>query len=461
MSLIKNKIKNDLEFQADYENFLYSSLLDNEKDVLNKILALLQASFKEVFVEGLDLFTEMNDSIEVDVLKMPQSKIMQRAQTINIESDSERYALVVEFSKLTFKINYIMVEFFIQKKEIKMAIIINDSLLNTIEKMESRFLEDLSPYYQSYLKKTSEQKEKLALMLNQNTNSNSMYTINTGDIFQNLKYEWKRYDRNFIQELEMTIHNLLMENDIVTAHYRKGENENYIINYRDIRYPRAQKEAENENNFPIPDFFLRFYETDSDYPSIVSYNENCIVPKDDDSFVKFFALKLSLTDEMEIKNFLEYQLEENFNKNKNEYKEFLELILIKYKEFLVNGKTDVITNKYIMEKLSDTQNEEIKNVQKEKSNSLSPIKWTNSTNKNDFVKIIYALHGAKLINNGEGEITKIVEQAATAFGVELSKSWQSNFSKSKNDQNADYDQTSVFDKMKTAYQDYLNKNRKN
>jgi hypothetical protein len=288
--------------------------------------------------------------------------------------------------------------------------------------------------------------------------------IDSGYIFQELEDQWEKYDRNFVKELESIFRRQAVKSKVVTYRYQEGEegaDDTYIVNYRDKRYPYDLQEAENEKNFPFPDYYLEPVRN-SQYPCIVSYWESRLVPRDDKDFVILFSLKLSLTDEMEIIDFLNFQLKNNFKSEKSKYKEFLELILIKHKEFLANGKTDVITNKYISEKLNIKQvKKKVIAASEEKRKPETLIKWTNNKNNNDFVKIIYALYESKLINNGEGEVTKIVEQAANIFGVELSKSWQANFSKNKNNQNNDYDHTIIFEKMKTAYLDYLNKHKKN
>lgn len=82
------------------------------------------------------------------------------------------------------------------------------------------------------------------------------------------------------------------------------------------------------------------------------------------------------------------------------------------------------------------------------------INWTGKRdNKNEFVQLIYALHEAGLINNGTGEITKIVDALAEAFNIKLSKNWQSNHSNSIHRQNRDYEPT-IFKTVQEAYQKY-------
>lgn len=84
-----------------------------------------------------------------------------------------------------------------------------------------------------------------------------------------------------------------------------------------------------------------------------------------------------------------------------------------------------------------------------------PIKWTSKKdNKNEFVQLIYGLHKAGLINEGKGEITKIVESLAGVFKIDLGKGWQANHSSSIHKAKNNY-QPPVFTKIKEAYQQYI------
>ena len=89
------------------------------------------------------------------------------------------------------------------------------------------------------------------------------------------------------------------------------------------------------------------------------------------------------------------------------------------------------------------------------------INWTGKKdNKNEFVQLIYALHEAGLINNGKGEITKIVEVLAEAFNIKLSKKgWTSNHSNSIHRQTANYE-PAIFKTLEGAYKKYSSSLRK-
>lgn len=83
------------------------------------------------------------------------------------------------------------------------------------------------------------------------------------------------------------------------------------------------------------------------------------------------------------------------------------------------------------------------------------IKWTSKKdNKNEFVQLIYSLHKAGYINEGKGEITKVVESLAGVFKIDLGKGWQANHSSSIHKAKNNY-QPQVFDKIKEAYHEYF------
>lgn len=87
--------------------------------------------------------------------------------------------------------------------------------------------------------------------------------------------------------------------------------------------------------------------------------------------------------------------------------------------------------------------------------SNNQIKWTGKKdNKNEFVQLIYGLHKAGFINEGKGEITKIVESLAGVFKIELGKGWQANHSSSIHKAKFNH-QPPIFDKIKEAYVQYM------
>jgi hypothetical protein len=83
------------------------------------------------------------------------------------------------------------------------------------------------------------------------------------------------------------------------------------------------------------------------------------------------------------------------------------------------------------------------------------LKWTGKKdNKNELVQLIYGLHKAGFINEGKGEITKIVESLAEVFKVDLGKGWQANHSGSIHKAKSNY-QPLIFHKIREAYHQYI------
>ncbi|MDP2174446.1 MAG: RteC domain-containing protein [Bacteroidota bacterium] len=156
-------------------------------------------------------------------------------------------------------------------------------------------------------------------------------------------------------------------------------------------------------------------------------------------FAKFTAYQCFI-------DFIREEFPEKYSKHENN----LNKKAIKAKQELISP----IPFKRNINKITVIENN---NIKLEKDTNDLIIKWTSGNSKTEFVKLIYALFNAKFINNGKGEITKIVEELAIAFNVELSKSWQSNFSKNKNYTNGGHDQLELFDKIKSAYEEYLKK----
>lgn len=123
---------------------------------------------------------------------------------------------------------------------------------------------------------------------------------------------------------------------------------------------------------------------------------------------------------------------------KNQYNQYYYLT----DEQLIKQPTKLIEKKIIKSLIIDNANPNI-------------IKWTGENN--DFYKLIYSLHKSKLLNNGDGDITKIVPIIASFLSIELSNSWQSSFSQHKNKNNNDYNHFELFDKLRESYKSILEK----
>jgi hypothetical protein len=119
------------------------------------------------------------------------------------------------------------------------------------------------------------------------------------------------------------------------------------------------------------------------------------------------------------------------------YEKFFAYLRHKEKAFNLNDKTNDRSNNEI------TANKKLK------------IQWTNGRNKNEFVKIVYALFHAKLINNGEGNITEIIKELDEFFNVGLGNNYNSNLSTHILDTSGE-NEMKIFKRMSDAFEHYAN-----
>src|SRR5258708_1311472 len=106
-------------------------------------------------------------------------------------------------------------------------------------------------------------------------NNEYAYKINTGYIFERLKREWRKYNRDFLkQDVEEALFCVLMDKKISTYSSDGGINAEFLEHYLNIRFPHELKEAEDLENFPFPDFFLK---EEKGLPCVVYYRELCEV----------------------------------------------------------------------------------------------------------------------------------------------------------------------------------------
>ncbi|MBL7837710.1 MAG: RteC domain-containing protein [Bacteroidetes bacterium] len=99
----------------------------------------------------------------------------------------------------------------------------------------------------------------------------------------------------------------------------------------------------------------------------------------------------------------------------------------------------------------EKQKQEVTQVQEKRKKETSKlVKWTDGKTKNNFTKLVYALHRAEFLENGNGEVTKMVDKLAPVFGIEMGD-WESNFSKGITEQGYAYDHGAFFDDLKNSY----------
>lgn len=168
------------------------------------------------------------------------------------------------------------------------------------------------------------------------------FQINTGYIFRDLKKYYKNYDRMFLVEVVEAAYQAIAYSSKKISVDFDGENGGYLDNYSLVRYPRDLGFASKHENFPFPEYFLRG-KRDCDYKVIVEYGMPYVLPKKNEYFDLFFALKFSIIDLMEAENFLQYHFKKTFKNDVAIFKIFIENICIKYDEFLAKKYTPIAT----------------------------------------------------------------------------------------------------------------------
>ena len=161
------------------------------------------------------------------------------------------------------------------------------------------------------------------------------------------------------------------------------------------------------------------------------------------------------------------ELEDDKTKNfASEFDKEFVLVKDKNKTELLEILAELAANSEFMNKLGGYKRSEAANKKIEEKSivaNFNNIQW-NKNNVTEFTQLIYALYEAGYLSNKEDERTKLVEDVAKIFNVKLTKSWQSNLSKSIHKSNNDYE-SKIFDKLKKSYMKYaenlLTKHKKN
>jgi hypothetical protein len=208
--------------------------------------------------------------------------------------------------------------------------------------------------------------------------NNDEFQINTGLIFTDVHENWKNYDRKFLKEIFQNALLIILQAKKIFSEIYDDASKSYFEHYSNVRYPKEREEANDITKFPFPNYFMRYHGPTDPIPSIIDFAENCIVERGSYYFDLFFALKLSTVDIMKTDDFLEYHLKESFGDNFNEFKLFLENILIKYKDFL-QDKHEIVVNRFIKQKekqaITDIKIEEGRNKESTLRRQVMAIKY--------------------------------------------------------------------------------------
>lgn len=223
------------------------------------------------------------------------------------------------------------------------------------------------------------------------------FHINTGDIYSSFYSRWEEIPRSYFEKMEESLYYILTKYKKVTFPWN-GDRNYFDSKHRQLaKYREMANDPENE---PFMRYFLYPKKAGGEF-DLIGYDQNCIISykEDKEYFDLFFSLRLFLLNEMKIFDFLNFQRELNF---KNEdFKTFLELLLVKYHDFLKNGKIEILLNKYISEKIPenaipDLQNEKTTKLKSEKNEKLKNN--TEYTQSRQVLAIYYFLIYLKIEN---------------------------------------------------------------
>lgn len=180
------------------------------------------------------------------------------------------------------------------------------------------------------------------------------------------------------------------------------------------------------------------------FPSMIelfnAFSENHLNPSSDHKDFDFlFALTMRQTPLKNLEVFLNFQ-KENYE---GDFNKFLHVILLDYSDLFKTGHLTLVQN-----------------WMNENPNTwTSSIHWTDGNRKVNFIKLVYALHSSKIINNGKGSFDKVLSDFAQLVNLKLGKNPFSNLSSEKQKRNADYNPYQFFDELKQSYQEYIEKER--
>ncbi|MBB3836991.1 hypothetical protein FHS57_000973 [Runella defluvii] len=151
--------------------------------------------------------------------------------------------------------------------------------------------------------------------------------IDSGFINSQLSYFKNEYPQDVLTLFKGSLMTLLIQKEIVTIAFSE-ENASII----------EQLDKENTADLAAMAFFRYWYEGGKldRKPYITHFSESCVVNKDEeifgfDSFDLYFALRLNLTDLMQVFSFLDFQLDRNFGGDFTQFKAYLEQLIRKYK----------------------------------------------------------------------------------------------------------------------------------
>lgn len=225
-------------------------------------------------------------------------------------------------------------------------------------------------------------------MIQIETESNHLFELNIGTI---LGLDYVENNNKISEILKVTTMALIYDKQI-NADIDTFLKANKIEHFEDIvkMYP-----ANYYNN-------KRKLDLNKKYKTYHFWIEEYITPNDL-GYDFFFAYKLKQMNLLKIDAFLNYQLEKYFDDDAQEFNRFLTLCYRKFKDV------------YIDQSKIDTINE-WKAIKEEEIKFYSKITYTGD--KTHFLKLMYSLYHAGLINHGKGPKIKTFKEISKFFNVD-------------------------------------------
>ena len=282
------------------------------------------------------------------------------------------------------------------------------------------------------------------------------YRIDTGWIFSYIHEHYKDFEREFLKnDFQNALVSILNSRKIYSNIFTESNS-----HYLERKFQIYVQELENDRNgdfFPFLDYYMRLKNPDDAFPSIVSFEESCVIENGEYYFDFLFALKITTFDLMKIDEFFKFHLNTSFKRNKKRYFDFLNKLTFKYDNLLARRFANSIKN-YQDKFPNQVSKKEAKQIKIEGQPKESNLRWL-VENETEFVQFVYGLHKAGYLTNTGDTITKIVPQVAEAFNLKLGKNWQSNLSESVHGRNNDYN-PEIFGKIAEGYNRYKDEQAK-
>lgn len=183
---------------------------------------------------------------------------------------------------------------------------------------------------------------------------------------------------------------------------------------------------------------------------VYDYLSSCDILPADRYYNFFFAYKLRQAYLYEIDSFLNYHLSKYYNDDFNEFNRFLTLTLRMFDNIISDPKSLATINEWI---------ETTARTPQKISNDLSgptdvfSIRWTGG--KLDLIRLVYALYHSKNINDGHGEILKVIEVFAKQLGISIKNKDHTLYSSINQAKKQGHNFYAFFDKLKNDYKTHV------